>query len=313
MKNKNFDSCVSFFLQNGAFMGRFVRLDKVLSQILKNHKYPLNVSNAVAEVTTLAALSASMLKFDGLFTLQLQGNGPVSLLVADVTKDGKIRASAKFDEQKLNQAKTLRKTEDIVEETPHLIGGGYMALTVDELNGTTPYQGIVDLKGKNLSEIALRYFQNSEQIDTYLKLFIKKNENNDESFLSAGIILQKMPLKGGKNADFDEERINIAWEDAGAFINSLKPDEVFDDTLSSEQILHRLFHSNNLQISAQRDFKFGCRCSKEKLKNTLCSFDQKDLEDMFDEKGCIEAVCNFCGQKYTFTRHELKLKEKYLQ
>ena len=266
MENKNFDSCVSFFLQNGAFMGRFVRLDKVLSQILKNHKYPLNVSNAVAEVTTLAALSASMLKFDGLFTLQLQGNGPVSLLVADVTKDGKIRASAKFDEQKLNQAKTLRKTEDIVEETPHLIGGGYMALTVDELNGTTPYQGIVDLKGKNLSEIALRYFQNSEQIDTYLKLFIKKNENNDESFLSAGIILQKMPLKGGKDNDFDEERINIAWEDAGAFINSLKPDEVFDDTLSAEQILHRLFHSSNLQISAQRDFKFGCRCSKEKLK-----------------------------------------------
>ena len=122
-----------------------------------------------------------------------------------------------------------------------------------------------------------------------------------------------MPLKGGKEIAQDQEKINIAWEDAAAFIQSLKPDEVFDPALSSEEILHRLFHLNNLQISGQKNFEFGCRCSKEKLKNTLSSFEPKDLDDMCDDKGCIEAVCNFCGRKYTFARADLTSKQKYLQ
>ncbi len=313
MENKNFDQCVSFYLEDGALMGRFVRLDKVLNTILNNHQYPLNVSNALAETTTLAALCSAMLKFDGLFTLQIQGNGPVSLLVIDVTANAQIRACAKFNEEQLNKAKTLRKTQDIIEQTPHLVGGGYMAMTVDGLNGTPPYQGVVDLKGKNLSELALRYFKNSEQIDTHLKLFLQRPQTEGEGFLSAGIILQKVPLKGGKDIDTDEEKMNLVWEDTGAFIESLKPQEVFDTALSNEEILERLFHSNKLKISAQKEFVFGCRCNKEKLKNTLSSFDPKDLDDMADDQGNIEATCHFCGQKYVFKRSELHLKEKCLQ
>ena len=312
MKNKNFDTCVSFFLENGAFMGRMVSLDKVLNTILNNHNYPLNVSSALAETTTLAVLCSAMLKFDGLFTLQLQGDGPVSLLVADVTAEGKVRACAKFDENKLKEAKKLRKTTDIIEPTPHLIGGGYMALTVDALNGTPPYQGIVDLKGKNLSELALRYFKQSEQINTHLKLFLKTPDSKNKTFLSAGIILQKVPLKGGQKLDIDENSLNSAWEDANAFIESLKDDEVFDSNLSTEEILYRLFHLNNLQISGYKNFEFGCRCSKEKLQKTFSSFKSEDLDDMCNKKGQIEATCNFCGQKYVFDRLSLSKEEKLL-
>ena len=313
MTNKNFDTCASFYLEDGAFMGRLVRLNKVLETILKNHQYPQNVSAALAETTALAAVCASMLKFNGLFTLQIQGNGPVSLLVTDVTADGKIRSCAKFDEQKLEKAKSLRKTQDIFEEVPHLVGGGYMALTVDELNGLPPYQGVVDLQGKTLTELALRYFAQSEQIPTLLKLFVKYPEGESRSFMSGGIILQKIPLKGGKKPQLSSEKINQTWEDAKAFIESLKEDEIFDANLSCQEILHRLFHQNKLEISGFKNFEFGCRCSREKLKKTLSGFSPSEIDELCDNKGNIEATCHFCSQKYTFKKTELVNNQKNLQ
>ncbi len=294
-------------------MGRLVRLNTVLKTILKNHQYPQNVSSALAETTALAAVCSSMLKFNGLFTLQIQGNGPVSLLVTDVTADGKIRSCAKFDEKKLEQAKTLRKTQDIFEEVPHLVGGGYMALTVDEQNGQPPYQGVVDLQGKTLTELALRYFDKSEQIPTLLKLFIKRPEGESRSYMAGGIILQKIPLKGGKKSDITPEKINQTWEDAAAFIESLKEDEMLDANLSLKQILTRLFHQNNLEISGVKNFEFGCRCSREKLQKTLSGFSPAEIEEMCDNEGNIEATCHFCSQKYSFKKTELVNEQKNLQ
>lgn len=313
MTNKIFDTCTSFYIENGAFMGRLIRLNKVLKTILSQHKYPLNISSALAQTTTLAALCSAMLKFKGLFTLQIQGNGPVSLLVADITSEGKVRACAKFDEQAFQKAKSLRKTQDIIEEVPHLVGGGYMALTVDEQNGLPPYQGVVDLKGKNLTELALRFFAQSEQVPTLLKLFIKYPENEKQNFVGAGIILQKIPLKGGKDTPVDEQKNMQVWEDASAFIESLKDSEVFDASLTDEEILYRLFSQNNLQISGKRNFEFGCRCSREKLQKTLSSFDPKEIDEMCNDRGVIEVTCNFCSQKYSFERSEIKTKEKVLQ
>ena len=310
MTTKNFDTCTSFYLQNGAFIGRIVRLKSTLKTILDNHQYPADISNALSETTALAALMSAMLKFKGLFTLQIQGNGPVSLLVTDVSAEGKVRSAAKFDEEKLKKAKALRKTEDIIEQTPHLVGGGYMALTIDEQNGLPPYQGIVDLKGKNLTELALRYFKNSEQIDTLLKLFVQKS---GKSYVAGGIILQPTPQKGGKENELSAQILAQTFEEAKVFIDSLQTKEMFDSSLSNDEILYRLFHQHNLQTSGVKTFKFGCRCSREKLKNTLLSFGKQEIDGLYDENNNIQATCQFCGQKYVFNRDELEEKEKNLQ
>lgn len=310
MTTKNFDTCTSFYLQNGAFIGRIVRLKSTLKTILDNHRYPIDVSSALAETTALTALMSAMLKFEGLFTLQIQGNGPVSLLVSEVTAEGKIRSTAKFDEEKLKNAKNLRKTQDIVEALPHLVGGGYMALTVDAQNGQPPYQGVVDLQGKNLTEFAARYFKYSEQIETILKLFIQKSGN---SFIAGGIILQPTPKKGGKENQIAAETIAQTLEDANVFINSLKNEEMFDSNLSNEEILHRLFHAHNLEISGQKNYSFGCRCSREKLQQTLASFSKKQRADLYDQNGQIVATCHFCAQKYVFNKDEFEKTQKTLQ
>lgn len=285
-------------------MGRLVRLDRVLRDILGKHCYPLNVSAALAETSALAVLLSSSLKYDGLFTLQIQGNGPVSLLVADVTSEGNIRACARFDEEKLQKAKELRKTQDIIEPVPHLVGGGHMAFTIDQGPDTELYQGVVDLQGKNLTELALRYFKQSEQIETALKLFVKHPEGESLSWQAAGILLQKVPTKGGNEQSFDEEELQTVWEDARAFIASLSENEVFDADLSSAEILNRLFHANDLQINKEKEYRFGCRCSREKLQKTLGGFSAEDIDSMVED-GHITATCNFCSQKYEFDKSEL--------
>lgn len=302
MTSVNLDNCTSFHLEEGAVLGRLVRLDNVINEILTRHQYPMQVNSVIAEFTSLAVLLSSSMKYDGLFTLQTQTDGPVSVVVVDVTSQGNIRSYAKFDEERIMRAQELRKTSGEIEAAPYVIGGGHLAFTIDQGNSNDVYQGIVEIKGKNLSEIALRYFKQSEQIETFIKLYLKAPQAESDKWEAAGIMLQKTPQTGGSiNKDID---INELWNDAQVFASSLKDSEVFDHSLSSDEILNRLFHANHLNINGVKDYVFSCRCSRDKLLNTLSGFNQQDIDDM-SSKGSIEVDCSFCSEKYTFDRAEL--------
>ncbi len=300
-KTTDFDNCSSFFIENGVYQGRLIRLHDVVNTIINKHKYPTPIAAVVAETTVLAAMLASQLKYDGLFTLQIQSNGVINLVVVDVTSDGKIRACARYNEERLKQAQKLRKTDGQIEAAPHLLGGGTLAFTVDQGSNTELYQGIVDLQGKNLTECALRYFKQSEQIDTDIKLFLKTPTKESPSWLAAGIMLQKMP-SAGSNLTTEEQ--TETWNEAKIFMQSLHENEVFDASLTSEEILHRLFHGNHLNISTSKEYSFGCRCSREKLLNTLQTFSPEEITQMI-ENNQIRATCHFCNEEYVFTPGEL--------
>ena len=182
MNNKNFDTCASFHINNGAFYGRLIRLNNVINEIIAKHNYPQTVNGIIAECTALAALLASTIKYDGLFTLQTKSDGPVGMVVVDVSSEGKIRACAEYDEDRINAAKALRKTQNEHEETPHFLGHGYLAFTVDQGGPDKLYQGIVDIQGKTLSECAMRYFKQSEQIDIHCK----RNGENSGNYAANG-------------------------------------------------------------------------------------------------------------------------------
>jgi molecular chaperone Hsp33 len=296
------DRCLSFNLDNNAFRGRIVRLDKVLNDIFSHQTYPDNVAAAVAETSALGVLISSLMKFEGIFTLQMQGNGPLSVLVADVTSAGKVRATAKYDAKAIEDAQALRKTEGEIEPAPHWLGQGNLIFTIDQGKNTDLYQGVVDLQGKNLAECALRYFKNSEQIDTHLRLFLQKDGKN---WKAAGILIQKMPTKGG-NKDISDDKDELAelWNEDKILTDSLKQEEIFDEKLSLEDILFRLFHEHQVRVIKDAEYQFGCRCSREKLLNTLSSMKKEDIDDMA-ENGKITATCNFCGQVYSFDKGEL--------
>lgn len=299
----NFDVCTSFHIDNGAFRGRLVRLNKVLDTILGKHGYPKPVSAVIAESSALAAILASSIKYDGLFTLQIESSGPISLVVVDICSDGTMRACASFDEKHLEQSQALRKTSGEIEPAPHLMGEGRLAFTVDQGPNTQLYQGIVELRGKNLTECALRYFKQSEQIETALQLFLLPPQGDSQSWSAAGIMIQKMPDEGGKTPQ-DSAELEEAWNQAQIFMQSLTADEIFDADLSAEDLLHRLYHSNNLVITKSLDYKFGCRCSREKLLKTLSSFSPNEVESLV-ENNKITADCRFCSEKYVFDKGEI--------
>ena len=295
------DKCLSFNLDNNAFRGRIVRLDNVLNEMFSRQNYPDNVAAAVAETSALGVLISSLMKFEGIFTLQMQGNGPLSVLVADVTSEGKVRATAKYNAKAIEEAQVLRKTEGEIEPAPHWLEHGNLIFTIDQGKNTELYQGVVDLQGKNLAECALRYFKNSEQIDTHLRLFLQKDGN---VWKSAGILIQKMPTKGGKDALDDKDELAELWNEDKILTDSLKQEEIFDNGLSLEDVLFRLFHEHQVRVAKESEYHFGCRCYREKLLNTLSSMKKEDIDDMV-ENGKITATCNFCGQVYSFDKGEL--------
>lgn len=302
MANKNFDNCVSFHINNGAFRGRLVRLGETVDTIIGKHCYPAPVAAVLAESTALAVLLASTLKYDGLFTLQTQSNGPVSMVVVDVTSEGRVRGCVRYDSERLQHSQQLRKNEGEIEPAPHLMGEGWLAFTVDQGPDTQLYQGVVDLQGKTLTECALRYFKQSEQIDTDLQLFLHAPQGDSMGWSAGGIFIQKLPEIGGKidsQADLSEN-----WNEAKIFMQSLTADEIFNTELSSADLLHRLYHSSDLVISAEKHFHFGCRCSREKLQSTLSGFKAEELDGLY-ENGQIAATCDFCSEKYIFDKGEL--------
>ncbi|MBR5154605.1 MAG: Hsp33 family molecular chaperone HslO [Alphaproteobacteria bacterium] len=302
MANKNFDECTSFLINNGLYVGRICRLENVLKTIINKHGYIKNVSASLAETTALGVLLANALKFEGLFTLQLQGNGPVSTLVVDITSNGQIRACANYDLERIERAFALRKNEGEIEPTPHLLGTGTLAFTIDD--GKSNYhQGVVELQGKTLEECALRYFRKSEQIETMLKLFIDIPEDEDGVYKAGGIILQRVPEFGGKEVDVKD--LPELRREAEVLMNSLTKEELFDENLSLNEILYRLYHANQVAVTKTNHYDFACRCSREKLLKTLRGFKEEELNSMLDENSKITAKCGFCSENYEFTISEI--------
>ena len=302
MANKNFDECTSFLINNGIYVGRICRLENVLKTIISKHGYIKNVSASLAETTALGVLLANALKFEGLFTLQLQGNGPVSALVVDVTSNDTIRACANYDLERIERAFALRNKEGEIEATPHLLGTGTLAFTLDD--GKSNYhQGIVELQGKTLEECALRYFKKSEQIETMLKLFIEIPEDENGSWKAGGIILQRVPELGGKDVDIKD--LPELHNEVEVLMKSLTQKELFDENLSLNEILYRLYHANNVAVTKSNHYEFACRCSREKLLKTLRGFKEEELTSMLDDNAKITAKCGFCSEFYEFTIPEI--------
>lgn len=293
------DVCLPFIINNGAFRGRLVRLTGAVSEILKAHGDPAEVSALLAESVVAAVALASGLKYDGVFTLQVQGEGPVHTLVTDVTSAGEIRACARFDPERL--AADLSK--------PRLPGGsrqltgssGHLAFTVDQGPDTERYQGIVALSGESLAESIHHYFRQSEQIESALKIAIGA-PREDGLWTAAAVFIQRMPEDGGR--PIDREDAEDAWRTAVILLGSLKDSEVLDLSLSASQLLMRLYATVGLRLLEPRPIVAKCRCSRERSERILASFPIEELRT-YAQDGIVHMTCEFCRTDYAFSETEL--------
>jgi molecular chaperone Hsp33 len=179
-----------FQLDPFALRGRLVRLGPTVDRILAQHDYPKPVATLLGEAITLAVLLAGALKYDGVFTLQTKGDGPVRLLVADVKTDGAVRGYAQYDATRLGDIEQGDDGES--PSVPELLGSGYIAFTVDQGDDTERYQGIVSITGSTLAECAQHYFRQSEQLQAGLKLAVGRT-GEEGTWRAGGLMLQRVP------------------------------------------------------------------------------------------------------------------------
>lgn len=293
-----------FQLEVSSLRGRVVRLGSVLDDVLKPHGYPNPVAHLVAETMTLTLLLSSMLKYEGIFTLQTQGDGPVSMLVADVTSSGVVRGCASFDEERLQHAReqlsALKAEESARNHLAQYLGKGHIAFTVDQ-GQSERYQGIVELKGASLIDCVQHYFNQSEQIGTGIKMSVGLR---DGKWRAGGIMLQHMPedqknvLAGVANVDADD------WRRAMIFLDTCTDDEFLSPDLDENTLLTRLFHEEGVRIFEPIEVKKGCRCNEDKVKRVLFTMPQEDLEHI-EEDGALSLKCEFCSTDYVFALDDI--------
>ena len=284
-----------------ALRGRLVRLGPALDHILSRHDYPEPVAAMLSEAITLAVLLAGALKYDGVFTLQTKGDGPIRLIVADVATDGAVRGYAQYDQKKLDAAIASAADATLAYSVPRLLGGGYIAFTVDQGEDTDRYQGIVELVGATLADCAQHYFRQSEQIQAGIKLAVGQT-GPGRTWRSGGLMLQRVPPEGGYSVIADD--VEDAWRRAMVLMSSATSTELIDPALSPHRLLFRLFHEDGVRVYTTHPLAARCRCSRERIETILRAFPADELDDMQKEP-LTTVTCEFCSRRYTFDADEI--------
>jgi molecular chaperone Hsp33 len=282
-----------FQIEGPGLRGRLVRLGDAVDTILTRHDYPLPVAALLAEALALAATLSAALKYEGIFTLQLKGDGPVKMLVADVTSAGSIRGYAELSGELPGEA------EIAAAPVRSLVGKGYLAFTVDQGEYTERYQGIVELSGDSLTECIDHYFRQSEQFSAALQVTAGRNEAG--RWRAGALMLQRLP---DQEAIVAIEERDEAWRRSVILMGSVSAAELLDPALAPADLLFRLFHEDGVRIYDQQILAFGCRCSRERAARILSSLPRQEVEELIVD-GKVEMTCQFCNDSNSFDEAEI--------
>lgn len=288
-----------FQIEDLGLHGRLVRLGGALDKAFNRHDYPEPVSALLGETMALATALAGAIKYEGIFSLQVQGDGPVSLMMADLTSDGDLRGYVRYDDDGVTQAS--ERTGAIV---PKFLGVGHMAFTVDQGPDTERYQGIVELAGERLTDCAQNYFKQSEQLET--ALIVAADTRVGAGSKSAALMIQRLP--GDAEGTYARDEDDDAWRRAVVLMSSVTANELLDPDLSSSQLLYRLYHEDGVRLYDIKPVQQTCRCSEQKIKRTLASFPKEEINEMADD-GQVSIICEFCKTNYTVTVSDLAFVE----
>ena len=295
--------------------GRAVQLGPILDTILARHDYPEPVARLLSEAMVLTVLLGTALKFEGKFILQTRSDGPVDMLVADFATPRSLRAYARFDAERLEEAVKADKASPA-----ELLGAGVLALTIDQGEWMQRYQGIVPLDSTSLEDAARTYFRQSEQIPTEVRLSVARqmvrgeDGSVKEGWRAGGLLAQFLPqssdrqrmpdLHGGDGDTQEPHSIDDAWAEVQALLSTVAPYELLDPTVGSERLLYRLFHEHGVRAFEGTAVVDECSCSREKIRSILDGFTAEEVAES-TEDGAIRVSCEFCSKKYEFDAADL--------
>jgi molecular chaperone Hsp33 len=268
-----------FVLERHPIRGHTARLSRAWLNLREHQDYPPVVQQLLGEAVSAVVLLAATLKFNGTLTLQLQGKGLVSLLVAQCTHDFKVRGMVRHEP---------------IEGEPGfraLTGEGQIVVTVEATDRASSYQGVVPLAGDSLAESLEAYFYQSEQLPTRVALAASPG-------VVAGMLVQRIPGEGGKQGDADPAALEAAWMKTDHAMVALAPAELLADDV--EQRLVHMFGADEVRVFREHQVTFECRCSRARVANVLRSLGVEEVRSVLAEQGGVTVTCEFCQKPYKF-------------
>ena len=272
---KEQDQLYRYLFEHHQVRGELVQLDQTFRHMVAAQEYPAPVRQLLGELLVATSLLTATLKFEGSITVQLQGNGPVSLAVINGDHQQQLRGVARWQGE-LPANPNLKA----------LVGDGHLVITISPDEGER-YQGIVSLESDSLASSLESYFAQSEQLAT--RIWIRTGGSAAEP-LAAGMLLQALPASGEQHAD--------EFDHLSKLTDTIKDEELF--TLPAEEILYRLYHEEEVRLFAPQAIQFRCTCSRERCEQALLQVGQVEVEAMIHEQGQIDMHCDYCGTHYQF-------------
>ena len=289
-----------FLFEGLPVRGMLVRVTDGWQEVLRRRAtrepWPAEVQSLVGQLCAAGVLMQSNIKFDGALVLQIQGDGPVPLAVAEVQPDLQFRGTATVSGEVPAGAQLAAMV--------NVHGRGRCAITLDPAQrqpGQQPYQGVVALHGDQgepllrLSEVLEHYMLQSEQLDTRLVLAANGH-------LAAGLLIQRLPVEGVANLGGarNEDQIGLSegFNRVAHLAATLTAEELL--TLDADTILRRLFWEEDVRRFEPLAPAFACRCSRERVRGMLRGLGREESESLIAERGEVEVGCEFCGLQYRF-------------
>lgn len=263
------DSLHRFVFEHSRVRGELVRLDTTWQAVLERNRYPAAVKQALGEALVSVLLLTATLKLEGSLILQAQGEGPIRTLVAQATHQGTVRGMARWDGE--------IPTGDL----RALFGNGQLVLTIDAKHRDR-YQGIVPLEGAGIGAALEGYFASSEQLPSRFWLAVDDTR-------AVGMMLQRLP---GETDDQDD------WNRAVILADTVQPQELLQQT--TQALLRRLFHEENIRLFEPEPVAFRCNCSRTRVADNLRAFGRDEIDHLIAERGLIDVTCEFCNRSYRF-------------
>jgi len=295
--NGEYDRVLGFTIPGRHARGRLVRLGPVLDAILSNHGYPPAIERVLAEALTLTALLGSTLKgAEGQLTLQAQTQGGViDLLVCDY-RGGEMRGYLRHDPDRLAEA-------PVDPSLFALFGKGYLAITFDQAVTGERYQGIVPLEGGSLAEAVEKYFAQSEQIPSLVRLSLRAE---GRGHVAGGILLQHLP-EGEDGRDRIHTRLDHPeWEHVSTLAATLTLGELTDAALPLDRVVWRLFNEEpEVRVLPILPLSRGCRCNPQHIRDVIGRFPAEEQASMADAEGLIHVDCEFCARRFPIAAETL--------
>ena len=288
-----------FLFEGLPVRGMLVRLTEGWQEVLRRREeagdaFPRPVRVLMGEMAAAGVLMQSNINFNGAVVLQMQGDGPVKLAVAEVQPDLAFRVTAKVVGEVPEEAG--------LKALVNVKGHGRCAITLDpqgRVPGQQPYQGVVALHGDQrqplhrLSEVLEHYMLQSEQLDT--KLILAADDH-----IAAGLLIQRLPVEGERNLEREQDEIDFdeSYNRIAHLAASLTSEELL--TLDAETVLRRLFWEEDVRRFEPAEPRFACTCSRDRVSDMLRNLGREEVNGIVAEQGKIDVGCDFCGRQYIF-------------